>query len=290
MAVYTVLVNAFIIFNSYIKRSGQIKWKSLREFKNGIVLVTGGSKGLGQAIVLQLIQNYSNLTVLNVDICPSSMRDPRVKDLICDLSDEEEVISLLDILKRKYKDEIRLIVNNAGVRANFTDFDHMKRDNLDKVFKINTFAPLQFIQKLAPSKHSTRQCYIINIASILGILTPAKIAGYAASKAALIAFHQSYSFELQDEGVENIRTLLVTPGQLNTEMFSGFNPPRQFFAPIVNVNSLATRIVRCCELGERGQLNMPFYCSFAHLLMCIPYSLQRIIRSFSCIDCCLPEE
>ena len=252
--------------------------------------MTGGSKGLGRAIVFQLLQDYSNLTILNVDICPSPVRDPRVKDLICDLSDDEEVTALLNLLKRKYKSEIRLIVNNAGVRANFTGFNRIKRENLDKVFKINTFAPLQFIQELAPSRRSTRQCYIINIASILGILTPAKVAAYAASKAALIAFHQSYSFELQNEGVRNIRTLLVTPGQLNTEMFAGFKPPRQFFAPVIDIDTLAARIVSCCESGQRGQLNEPFYCSFAHLLMCIPYSLQRTVRSFTCIDCCLPDE
>ncbi|AHY78775.1 AQG_2a_G0039320.mRNA.1.CDS.1 [Saccharomyces cerevisiae] len=290
LTIYTLLINAFLIANSYTKRSGQVAWKSLREFKNGIVLITGGSKGLGRAIVSQLLQDYSNLTILNVDICPSSVRNTRVKDLICDLSDDEEVAALLNLLKRKYKNEIRLIVNNAGVRANFTGFSGMERDNLDKIFKINTFAPLQFIQELAPSRHSTRQCYIVNIASILGILTPAKVAAYAASKAALIAFHQSYSFELQNEGVRNIRTLLVTPGQLNTEMFAGFKPPRQFFAPVIDITTLAAKIVRYCELGQRGQLNEPFYCSFAHLLMCVPYSLQRIVRSFSRIDCCLPDE
>nr|CAI6436096.1 CBM_HP1_G0009530.mRNA.1.CDS.1 [Saccharomyces cerevisiae] len=50
------------------------------------------------------------------------------------------------------------------------------------------------------------------------------------------SFHQSYNFELQNEnGVRNIRTLLVTPGQLNTEMFAGFKPPRQFFAPVIDI-------------------------------------------------------
>lgn len=290
MIVYTVLVNSFLVINSYIKRSGHTTWKSLHEFENGKVLVTGGSKGLGRAIISQLLRDYSDLIILNVDICPSPSEDPRVKDLICDLSDEHEVTSLMHILKRKYKKEIQLIVNNAGVRAKFTDFNCMERDNLDKLFKINTFAPVRFIQELAPGKRSTRQCYIINIASTLGILTPAKVAGYAASKAALIAFHQSYSFELQNEGMRNVRTLLVTSGQLNTNMFGGFNPPCQFFAPVVDINNLAAKIVRCCELGQRGQLNEPFYCTFAHLLMCVPYSLQHIIRSISRMDCCLPDE
>ncbi|CAI4047392.1 hypothetical protein N7582_004085 [Saccharomyces uvarum] len=290
LVLYTVLVNLFLVTNSYIKRSGHNNWKGLHESKNGMVLVTGGSKGLGQAIVHQLLRDYSDLTILNVDICPSLLHNSRVKDLICDLSDEREVTSLLHILKRKYKDEIRLIVNNAGVRAKFADFDRMERDDLVKLFTINALAPVRFVQELAPSKHSTRQCYIVNIASTLGILTPAKVAGYAASKAALIAFHQSYSFELQNEGVTNIRTLLVTPGQLNTAMFGGFDPPHQFFAPVVDVNSLAAKIVRCSELGQRGQLNEPFYCSFAHLLMCIPYSLQYIIRSISRMDGCLPDE
>lgn len=58
-----------------------------------------------------------------------------MKDLICDLSDDEEVAALLNLLKRKYKNEIRLIVNNAGVRANFTGFSGMERDNLDKILR-----------------------------------------------------------------------------------------------------------------------------------------------------------
>lgn len=277
--------------NTWYKRQGSQKWKSINDIKSPCVVITGGSHGLGHAIVVRFLNKVPKITIINVDKISSPQDDPRMVTIQCDLSNQVEMEKTLSLIKRKYGERIAVIINNAGMRMKYQNFQHLDQNECMRVFQLNTFNAVRFMQSLVPEENSNdRQCYIVNVASTLGTLTPAKVAGYGASKSALIAFHQSYSMELQTRRVSNIRTLLVVPGQLNTAMFSGFEAPRQFFAPVVEIGTLADQIVQKCEMGERGELNVPFYSNFAHLLMGMPYMVQIWARKFAQIDNCLPDE
>ena len=270
---------------------GDRKWRRLEELKDPVGIVTGGSSGLGSALVTELLTRYPNLVVVNVDKIPPKIKDKRLLYHDCDLSNSADTAMLLQSLKRAYGKRISLIINNAGIRLPYGDIKSVKESEMRKIFDVNTFAPVSFLQELVPDGNDTsQQCYVVTIASTLGILAPARVSAYAASKAALMAFHLSLSAELVAKRIDHVRTLLVLPGQLNTEMFSGFEPPRQFFAPVVNVSNLARDIIDRCEKGKRGCLEVPFYSHFAHLLMSMPYSLQLIVRKFAKMDECLPDE
>lgn len=268
------------------------KWMAFDELDTPVAIVTGGSNGLGKDIITTLLSRSERLKIINIDIKQSNtLNNPRVLFQQCDLSDAIKVEKLLKILKSTHGDNICLIINNAGMRSTYSSFDQISNDEFQKVMQINCYTPFRIMQELRPKASSSlHQCYIVNIASTLGILSPAKISAYAASKASLISLHNSLTFELNTQETCNTRTLLVITGQLNTEMFNGFIAPRQFFAPVVDSKRLANKIVTQIIQGKSTVINEPFYANFAYLLMSMPLSIQAIARKFAQMDSCLPDE
>ena len=129
---------------------------------------------------------------------------------------------------------------------------------------------------------------IVTISSVLGKLGASHLSGYTAAKAGSIAMHASLRAELASrtapEGAENIRTILVTPGQLSTPLFTGVKPPSAFFGPVVEPVELAREIVRMIDSGENGNISMPLYARWTEWLHVLPVGIQKIMRLFSGVD------
>lgn len=129
---------------------------------------------------------------------------------------------------------------------------------------------------------------IVTVASVLGKLGAGNLSDYSAAKAGLIAMHTSLRSELSSAtapvGAENIRTILVTPGQLSTQLFAALDTPSNFFGPVVETVELAREIVRMVDAGESGEISMPFYARWIEWNSILPSGMQRILRTVSGID------
>ena len=82
----------------------------------------------------------------------------------------------------------------------------------------------------------------------------------------------------------NIRTVLVSPGQVGTPMFGGMRTPSNFLAPVVEPVDLAKEIVRMIDAGWNGEVEAPLYSRWIVLLAVMPVSLQRLVRYMSGLD------
>jgi short-subunit dehydrogenase len=112
-------------------------------------------------------------------------------------------------------------------------------------------------------------------------------ADYTAAKAGLITLHASLRAELNystDPAAQHIRTVLVTPGQLDTKLFSGLTTPSNFLAPVVEPVELAKEIVRMVDSGYSGEVLTPLYTRWVPLLNGLPVGLQSILRAWSGMD------
>lgn len=129
---------------------------------------------------------------------------------------------------------------------------------------------------------------VVTVASVLGRLGAANLTDYAAAKAGLIALHASLRAELVSPnapaGAENIRTVLVTPGQLGTALFAGVQTPSSFLGPVVEAPELAREIVRAIDEGVSGEISLPLYAKWVGILQVLPFSLQRLARWASGVD------
>lgn len=292
---YSICINGFSLLNSSYEQRvfAKKKWLNYDQMNTPVAIITGGSNGLGKQIIATLLSKSKKLTIINIDVQKTDsniLNNSRVIFKQCDLSDTLKVENLLKELKSLRGESICLIVNNAGMRSAYSNFNEISNSVFQKIMQINCHSPFRIMQELRPAPSSTSQCYIVNIASTLGVLSPARISVYAASKAALISLHNSLTFELNTQENCNTRTLLVVTGQLNTDMFNGFIAPRQFFAPVVDSKYLAEKIVANALQGRQTVINEPFYAKFAYLLMSMPPSIQSIARKFSQMDICLPDE
>ena len=126
---------------------------------------------------------------------------------------------------------------------------------------------------------------LITVSSVLGHLGASQLSAYTASKAALLAFHRSLTAELATTNA-NIKTILVTPGQLSTDMFGDVQLGwlARFLGPVVEVKDLAMKIVRMVDDGNGGVISEPAYTRWIAVLDLLPVGLQKLVREWTGVD------
>lgn len=126
---------------------------------------------------------------------------------------------------------------------------------------------------------------IVTVSSVLGHLGSANLSSYAASKAALHALHSCLRAEIaQNPNGKNIKTILVSPGQMSTRMFEGVKTPSNFLAPVIAPTDVAREIIRLIERGESGEVALPLYSKWIAAFWLLPAGLQTIVRKLSGVD------
>ena len=188
---------------------------------NKTAIVTGGSKGIGAAVVKILAQEGYNV-ILNYyksEEVAKKMKEEftgkgyNVEIFKADVSKREEVKKLIEFTLNKYKN-IDVLVNNAGISQTklFTDitdedWSNMMATNLDSVFYTTQEAVKNMI-------HNKKGC-IINISSIWGLVGSSCEVHYSVAKAGVDAMTKSLAKEL---GPSNIRVNSIAPGIIDTDM------------------------------------------------------------------------
>ncbi|MGI5901104.1 MAG: 3-oxoacyl-[acyl-carrier-protein] reductase [Desulfitobacteriia bacterium] len=192
--------------------------------KGKIALVSGGSRGIGRAIALELACQGADL-VLNYVHNKAAAEETaqeiknlgrRVLVLQADVSEYSEVESLVKRAKEEFG-TIDILVNNAGVTRDSL-LVRMTEKDFDEVLRVNLKGAFNCSRQVVPLMIRQRSGRIINISSVVGLVGNAGQANYAASKAALIGFTKSLAREIGSRG---ITVNAVAPGFIETDMTSG---------------------------------------------------------------------
>ena len=197
----------------------------MSEFEGKVALITGGARGIGKAIVSELVSLGCDVVISDVDMegaatVAEEMKKSGVRSLAVktDVSDADQVDSLIkQILESLGK--LDILVNNAGItRDNL--LMRMSEEDWDLVLKVNLKGAFLCTQKVIRSMMKQRSGKIINIASVVGIMGNVGQANYASSKAGLIGFTRSVAREVS---LKNIQVNAVAPGFIETEMTSNLS-------------------------------------------------------------------
>ncbi|HQE91900.1 MAG TPA: 3-oxoacyl-[acyl-carrier-protein] reductase [Anaerolineae bacterium] len=186
-----------------------------------VALVTGGSRGIGRAIALELachgadvaVNYVHNATAAQQVVAAITAMGRRAVALPADVGDFDQAAALvtaaLDALGR-----LDILINNAGIvhdalllRMQETDWDEVLRVNLKGAFNTSKAAVRPMLRQ-----HFGR---IINVSSVSGLMGQVGQANYAASKAGLIGLTKSMAREL---GARNITVNVVAPGFVPTDL------------------------------------------------------------------------
>lgn len=191
----------------------------LLEGKNAIV--TGGSRGIGKRIVEVFANHGANVAFTYNSSADSakqieeelSGKGVKIKAFQSNASDFEQAQKLVAAVLEEFS-SIDILVNNAGItRDNL--LMRMKEEDFDSVIDVNLKSVFNMTKAVQRTLLKQRGGSIINMASVVGIKGNAGQSNYAASKAGIIGFSKSMALEL---GSRNIRTNVVAPGFIETEM------------------------------------------------------------------------
>lgn len=181
-------------------------------------LVTGGSRGIGKAIVEELCNNgYAvAFTYKNSESEAKSLAESTGALAIkADSADEAEVVAAV---RQAYSHlgKIDCLVNNAGI-SSFSLFTDITLDEWNRIFSVNVTGAFLYSREVSRYMISEKYGRIINISSIWGLVGSSCEVHYSASKAALIGLTKALAKEL---GPSGITVNAIAPGLIDTEMNS----------------------------------------------------------------------
>ncbi|NMB82624.1 MAG: 3-oxoacyl-ACP reductase FabG, partial [Ignavibacteria bacterium] len=200
--------------------------------KNKRAIVTGGTRGIGKAIVKELASKsccgvlFSDVAFIynSCDECAAEIEkevgslDTKIIGFKADATSLEDAQKTVDAAIEKLGG-VDILVNNAGItRDNL--LLRMSEKEWDDVINVNLKSVFNYTK--AVLKHMVNQRYgrIVNIASVVGLIGNAGQANYAASKSGIIGFSKSIAREVASR---NITVNCVAPGFIETDMTKSLN-------------------------------------------------------------------
>jgi len=186
----------------------------LHLFENKIVLVTGGSRGIGRAIAEKFRECKAEVIITYKSRVDTRHFDARgIKYFQCDAADSKRVIELVDYIVNEYG-RIDVLVNNAGITKD-TLIMRMTEQDWDSVVSTNLKGTFLFCREVVKSMVKNHKGKIINISSIVATTGNAGQSNYVASKAGVIGLTRSLAKELASY---DIQVNAVAPGFVETDM------------------------------------------------------------------------
>lgn len=278
---YKLQEESFYIFNKYLKLKSPEPLNS-----NDIVLITGGSQGLGWEIVKLLI--CKNVKIIIVDILEPNLETlnyDKIWFYRYDLSQKDDIYKLYLKIKLNFS-FVTVLINNAGI-THIGSIEKFTNDMIEKIFQTNLLSSINLTDLFIKDsiKLNEGKGVIVNISSILGVITPARLTTYGGSKGALIEFHKFLNRYLESQNEANkIYTLLVCPGKIRTNMFKNVATPSSLLAPDIKPHELAEQIIDTIERRDKQNLRLPYYTNFIPIVKRLDWPYIFLIKKLSGMD------
>jgi NAD(P)-dependent dehydrogenase (short-subunit alcohol dehydrogenase family) len=233
-------------------------------FEGRVVVITGGSRGLGLVMARQLVREGARVCLLARDTeeldraSRQFPHDAEVLTLRCDVRRRADVRHAMDRVLERWP-AVDVLINNAGV-IQVGPLEHMTPEDFENAMATHFWGPLHLMYECVPAMRRRRFGRIVNIASIGGRIAVPHMAPYSASKFALVGLSDAIRSELAQHGV---RVTTVSPGlmrtgsPLNAEFKGQHQLEYTWFAlsdslPGVTISAerAARQIIEACRYGD----------------------------------------
>lgn len=200
----------------------------MKLLNNKVALVTGATSGIGEATVKLLAENGAKVVLVGRNEERGKLLENQILQnggdaffIKTDVSDEQQVITMVKIITEKYN-TIDILFNNAGVMLPSMEIERMPVEDWKASFDINVTGMFLVTRYLKPFLLKSKGV-IINNASIAGMqhYAAGRSYAYSASKAAVIQFTHQMA---KNYGEEGIRVNCICPGIILTPILHGRDP------------------------------------------------------------------
>jgi NAD(P)-dependent dehydrogenase (short-subunit alcohol dehydrogenase family) len=239
------------------------RWRAY-DFHDKVVLITGGSRGLGLVMARELLDEGARVAIcardeLELERARQDLAHPdRVLTVPCDVTDRAQVQDMVRMVREGFG-RIDVLINNAGV-IQVAPAALMTLEDYEEAMKVHFWGPLYTTMAVLPDMRRRGGGRIVNVASIGGKLSVPHLLPYSASKFALVGFSEGLRAELAKE---HIIVTTVCPGLMRTG-----SPPNATFKgqhqaeyawfsisdalPVITMSArrAARQIISACQRGD----------------------------------------
>ncbi len=184
-----------------------------------VAIVTGSTSGMGRDTAFVLAREGAKVVIVG-------RREERAKEVVekiksdggeamyvvADMTNDEDVVNIVNKTVEEFG-TVDILFNNAGV-ITFKNSLEIDKEEWNRVFQVNVYAPLLLAQTVAPIMKEKGEGYIINTSSVAGTAARWGVSAYTASKHAMNGLTRALARDLGPE----IRVNAILPGAIKTEM------------------------------------------------------------------------
>jgi NADP-dependent 3-hydroxy acid dehydrogenase YdfG len=214
----------------------KIKNRGKMEIENSIVVITGVRTGIGLAAVKKFVN--AGARVAGWGRTAPDFEHPNFRFVSCDVRDEAMVKSAMEETVALWGDEIRILVNNAGL-GRYGRMDEQSHDEWHLQFDTNVHGLWYVSKAVVPLMKKYQVGHIFNISSIAGKDGIEGMSAYSATKWAVRGLTLSWMKELRNDG---IKVTGIYPGSTQTEFFDPI-PGYEAHGQMMQPEDIATSIV-----------------------------------------------
>jgi NADP-dependent 3-hydroxy acid dehydrogenase YdfG len=232
--------------------------------KNKVVVITGASSGLGEATARRLSAAGAKVVLgarrtKHLDALAKELTENggNAIAITTDVTDREQVKTLVDAAVKTYG-RVDVMINNAGLMPQ-APLERLKVEEWDRMIDVNIKGVLYSIAAVLPYMKEQKSGHIINVSSVAGHKVGPGFAVYAATKHAVRALSEGVRQEVKPY---NIRTTVISPGAVATELPNGVTDPataeriKKFYADIaVSADSFARVVAFAMSQPEDVDIN-----------------------------------
>jgi NAD(P)-dependent dehydrogenase (short-subunit alcohol dehydrogenase family) len=227
------------------------------KFKDKVVIVTGGSRGLGRAISLGFAREGAHVVVASRKLAACEEVAALIEEAggkaLAQSAHMGEMAHLDALIEAAYArfGRVDILVNNAGINVALGALSEIEIAAFDKMFDVNLKGPWYLASRLAPRMAEHGGGCVINVLSVAALSTPAYSGIYAATKAGLKALTEVMA---QEWAAWNIRVNALAPGSYHSDLTDGAIAALPDYATGMVEAALIPRIAETEEI-----LNPVFY-------------------------------
>ena len=193
----------------------------MSEFVGKVVLITGGSRGLGKAMSLGFAEQGATVIIVSrkQDSCTALAEQivqagGQAVGIAANTGKTDDIDALVRQLKADYA-RIDLLINNAGTNIALGPLTDLSPEQFDKMFQVNLRGPWYLASRIVPIMAANGGGSIINILSVAALRPPAYNGFYAATKSGLEAITKVMA---QEWANDNIRVNAIAPGPYRSDL------------------------------------------------------------------------
>ncbi|MGI0101717.1 MAG: SDR family oxidoreductase [Nitrosotalea sp.] len=249
-------------------------------YSGKIVVITGASSGIGKEAALEFAKLHASVVLVSRD---KDKLEQVAKELskyqievlvcVCDVSQKDQVNQMSEQVLEKFG-TIDILVNNAGFGI-YGMFDDLKAEEIESQMGTNYLGMVYCTKTFLPKMLDQKSGHIVNVASVAASFGIPGMAGYCASKFAMLGFSESIYHELKGSGVG---ITVVSPIMVKTSFFNhnSFNKmPR--YTTALSANTVAKAVVRA-STSPRLEIVVPQFVRIAiWFKQTFPYMINPIV-------------